>query len=112
MNIVDTLRLKFPDADFLTDIILRDDGDGTYIEQWNVVGTPKPTQAVLDQWAIDVDLEYRQDQAIQARKKEYPSEADLIVALWEDVVEGRPEARIALQASREATKLKSPIPTE
>ena len=48
----------------------------------------------------------------ELRKKEYfeqgiTTEA-LIIASWEDVVEKRPEARIALQTKREAIKLKYP----
>jgi len=42
------------------------------------------------------------------RRAEYPSINDMTVALWEDVVEGRPETRIALQIKREAIKIKCP----
>ena len=42
------------------------------------------------------------------RLSEYSSVSDLTVALWEDIVEGRPEARIALQKEREVIKLKYP----
>ena len=40
------------------------------------------------------------------RRAEMPSEHELIVALWEKVIEGRPEATTILQAKREATKIK------
>jgi len=42
------------------------------------------------------------------RRAEYPSTHDMTVALWEDIVEGRPEARIALQELRTAIKAKYP----
>ena len=42
------------------------------------------------------------------RRAEYPSINDMTVALWEDVVEGRPKTRIALQVEREAIKIKYP----
>lgn len=42
------------------------------------------------------------------RKPEYPSTDELVVALWEKVIENRPEAAVALQAKREAVKAKYP----
>ena len=44
----------------------------------------------------------------ELRVKEYPSTDELIVALWELVVENRPEASNLLQAKRELIKLKYP----
>ena len=40
------------------------------------------------------------------RRAEMPSEHELIVALWEKVIEGRPESATILQAKREAVKIK------
>jgi len=40
------------------------------------------------------------------RRAEYPSADELIVALWERVIEGRPESADILQAKREAVKIK------
>jgi len=42
------------------------------------------------------------------RRAEYPKTDELIVALWEKVIEGRPESVIILQAEREAVKIKYP----
>ncbi len=42
------------------------------------------------------------------RQKEYPSTNEMIVALWEDLVEGRPDEKNKLQTKREAIKLKYP----
>jgi len=44
------------------------------------------------------------------RRAEYPSIQDMIVALWEDIIEGRPESRIALQEKRVTIKEKYPKP--
>ena len=44
------------------------------------------------------------------RRAEMPSEHELIVALWEQVVEGRPKSAAILQAKREAIKIKFPKP--
>lgn len=47
----------------------------------------------------------------ELRAKEYPATDALVIALWERIVEGRPEASEALQAQRAATKAKYPKPT-
>jgi len=44
------------------------------------------------------------------RQEEYPSLNDLIVALWENVVEERAAAVISLEADRQAIKTKYPKP--
>ena len=44
----------------------------------------------------------------QLRKNEYPSINDLIVALWENVVEERASAVVSLEAKRQAVKTKYP----
>lgn len=44
---VNYLQEQFPNASFIKDIILQDDGDGPYIKYWGV-GAPKPTEAELN----------------------------------------------------------------
>ena len=46
----------------------------------------------------------------QLRKNEYPSINELIVALWENVVEERASAVVSLEADRQAVKTKYPKP--
>ena len=46
----------------------------------------------------------------RSRKEEYPSIHDLIVALWENVVEERAAAVVSLEAKRQAVKTKYPKP--
>lgn len=41
------LKNQFPNASFLKDIILQDDGDGPYIKHWGI-GSPKPTEQELN----------------------------------------------------------------
>jgi len=45
-NLATILIFLYPDIQFGTDVILRDDGDGPYIESWNYP-SPQPTQAEL-----------------------------------------------------------------
>ena len=91
------------------EIHLQDDGSGAYIATWNAP-EPQPTQAQLD--AVDADANSAEALAIihGNRKAEYPSLNDLIVALWENVVEERASAVISLEADRQAVKTKYPKP--
>ena len=70
------------DVDFLTDVIVRDDGDGVYISEWNITSKPKPTDEQLDACeteaqAIDAQIEY-----VQNRVAQYPSIGDQLDALF------------------------------
>lgn len=47
---------------------------------------------------------------IELRKAEYPTVEELIVALWESTVEGRPESAAELQGRRMVVKAKIPKP--
>lgn len=60
MNIYEILSLKFPDADFMSDIKLSDlgKGAGPFIKEWNIAGVALPDQKTLDQWAVDVSPAY------------------------------------------------------
>lgn len=71
MILQEILTLKFPNANFLNDIIIQDDGKGPYIRAWNVQNVPMPTQQDIKQWEQELNLTYRQTQARKGRK--YPS---------------------------------------
>lgn len=59
------------EVDFLKDVILQDDGEGTYIKEWNLDSPAKPTDAQLNALESDADdYEYNLDQ-IAKRKAEY-----------------------------------------
>ena len=49
---------------------------------------------------------------VPLRLRDYPSLDDLIVALWEQVVEDRPEAAIVLEEERQDVKVRFPNPSE
>ena len=67
----------------------------------------KPTQ----EW-LDSELKRQQDaydnDISRKRKEEYPSTDELIVALWEGVVEERMAAVTKLEGKRQAVKAKYP----
>ena len=84
MKINEILQLKYPNANFRKDIILRDDGDGViYIAEWNL-SDPRPTQADLNQWGTELDLPYRQKQAVL--KRQYPPIGDQLDMLYKDKI--------------------------
>lgn len=83
MQLYDILKFKYPDANFLQDIKLADYslGKGPEIQEWNLQD-PIPTQEDLDQWALEFDLQYRQQLAVQQRK--YPSIGDQLDMQYKD----------------------------
>ena len=70
-------------------------------------GDEKPTQEWLETELKSQQDAYDNDHA-RKRKEEYPSIDELIVALWEGVVEERMAAVTKLEAKRQAVKLKYP----
>jgi len=56
MNIIEILQLKFPNASFVTDYTVRDDGDGVlYIDKWHPSLGDVPTPELLSQWEDELN---------------------------------------------------------
>lgn len=72
MNIVELLLLKYPDIDFLKDVILRDEGEGVYIAEWNLED-PQPSLEELQEWKQDpvVVKQYEYENNKQINKEIY-----------------------------------------
>ena len=92
------------------EVTLKDDGDGNgaYIDVWDVSGKTKPTTVQLATYDAAEQAEYDAQEYARDRQAEYPSINDLIVALWENVVEDRTESATALETLRQAVKAKYP----
>ena len=90
-----------------TDFTLQNDGDGVYIKE-GVSDKPKPTTADIEVAHAEWQSEYDAQEYARNRKAEYPSIDDLIVALWEAVVEERMAAVTSLEGKRQAVKTKYP----
>ena len=45
------------EVDFLSDVLLQDDGSGPYIKEWNISGVSKPTDSQLNSYETAADLE-------------------------------------------------------
>ena len=102
------IQLGFkPEIDF----VLRDnsDGNGVYMYEWNS-SSPQPTVAEIESAYAEWQAEYDSQEYARNRQAEYPSINDLIVALWENVVEERASAVVSLEAVRQAVKAKYPKP--
>jgi len=68
-------------------------------------------QAIVDKWnnpTVDTSGDLRT--TADKRRTEYPSMDELVVALWEGVVEERMASITALEAVRQAVKTKYPKP--
>jgi len=93
--------------DPINDFVLQDDGSGTYIRDWNSA-SPQPSEAEIETAHAEWKAEYDAQEYARNRQAEYPSINDLIVALWENVVEERASAVVSLEAKRQAVKTKYP----
>ena len=94
-----------PDKDF----VLSDEGNGVFIKEWNSA-SPQPSESEIEtaesEWQAEQDAtQYQRD-----RQTEYPSIDELVVALWEGVVEERMASVTALEGLRQAVKAKFPKP--
>ena len=100
------IQLGFkPEIDF----VLRDnsDGNGVYMYEWNS-SSPQPTVAEIESANAEWQTEYDSQEYARNRQAEYPSINELIVALWENIVEERAASVISLEATRQAIKAKYP----
>ena len=90
------------------DFVLRDDGDGVvYVSEWKSA-QPQPSEAEIEAAHAEWQAEYDSQEYARNRQAEYPSLDDLIVALWEGVVEERMASVTQLEAVRQAVKTKYP----
>ena len=67
-----------------------------------------PTKEFLEAELKRKQEEFDSQEYARKRQAEYPSINDLIVALWENVVEERAASVISLEATRQAIKAKYP----
>ena len=89
------------------DFVLQDDGNGTYIRDWNS-SSDKPTTADIEAAHTEWQTQYDAQEYARNRSLEYPSIDELVVALWEGVVEERMAAVTSLEGKRQAVKAKYP----
>ena len=79
--------MKYPEADFSKDILLRMGEDNMTIEiyEWNLED-PMPTKDDLNKWAVEYDLAFRQKEATAVRP--YPSIGAQLDMMYHDAMNG------------------------
>ena len=99
MTIHDALQSLHPTAEW----VVRGD-----TLEWLDENVTAPTQTEIDAEVARLQAEYDSQEYARNRQAEYPSVTELIVALWENVVEERAASVISLEATRQAIKAKYP----
>jgi len=69
------------DVDFLSDVQLRDDGNGAYIHEWNL-DIAQPTDVQLDSYEDNANTQEALNTVRNNRKKEYPDIGDQLDDLF------------------------------
>ena len=69
-----------------------------------------PTWGDLENKLTELQAEYDAQEYARNRQQNYPNEHDLLIALWEKVVEGRSESVDALEVKRQEVKTAHPKP--
>ena len=95
------------EVDFLSDVLLQDDGQGAYIKEWNL-DIAKPTTTKLNSFDSAADLEERQNQVRATRKQAYGDIGEQLDMQYKDSLNGTTTWKDHVQAIKDA----NPIPTE
>ncbi len=98
------MQLGFtPEVDFS----LQNDGDGTYIREW-WSASPQPSEAEIETAHTEWQAEHDSQAYSRNRQAEYPSIDELVVAMWEGVVEERMASVTRLEELRQSIKTNYP----
>ena len=98
------IQLGFkPEVDFR----VSDNGSGAVIDVW-LSDSPQPSEAEIEAADAEYQAEYNSKAYARNRQAEYPSIDDLVVAMWEGVVEERMASVTRLEGLRQAVKTRYP----
>jgi hypothetical protein len=90
------------------DFDIKDDQAGrVWVRKW-MSNKPQPTDAEIEAAHAVWQVEHDSQEYARNRLAEYPSIDELVVALWEGVVEERMAAVTRLEGERQAVKAKYP----
>ena len=110
MNIVEITRLKYPGEIEKGNINFRQPADKILIGHWAVEGVPKPNEDDILAEAENYRFQYETNLAEQKRKAEYPSESEMIEAMWDHVVNSDSTKMYACANKKAAVDIKHPKP--
>ena len=77
-------------------------------ETYTIEGVTDSQEKEIENKATEILTRYTNDKYKRDRESLYPTKDDLIVALWEKVVEGRSESADALEVKRQSVKSSIP----
>ena len=81
---------------------------GDEVTSWLSPELTQPTEAEISAEQVRLQAEYDAQEYARNRQAEYPTINELVVALWEGVVEERMASVTALEGLRQAVKAKYP----
>jgi hypothetical protein len=103
IRLTEALKSLRPDAEF---VWVGHDYAGLI---WHDSSNP-PTEAEIETECVRLQAEYEANEYQRQRAAAYPGLDQLVVAMWESIVEGRGSAVADIQALREAVKSAFPKP--
>ena len=74
------------EIDFFTDVILRNDGNGAYIAEWNL-DIDKPTDEQLASYESTADITEKNDMAIMNRQTEYGTWSSQLEEIYDNGID-------------------------
>ena len=77
---------------------------------WEDESQIQPTEQELVTKTEELKAEYEAKSYARSRQQNFPNEHDLLIALWEKVVEGRSESADTLEVKRQEVKTAHPKP--
>ena len=73
------------EVDFLSDVLLQDDGNGAYIKEWNVSGVAKPTDSQLDSYETAANTDEANAVVDSTRKQAYGDIGEQLDEIYHDI---------------------------
>lgn len=73
------------EVDFLSDVLLQDDGNGAYIKEWNVDGVDKPTDSQLDSYETAANTDEANAVVDSTRKQAYGDIGEQLDEIYHDM---------------------------
>ena len=77
------------ESEFENNIVLQNDGSGSYIKTWNVSGVAKPSDSQLNAFSSDASKLDTNNGVRYTRKKSYGDIGDQLDLLYKDMLAGK-----------------------
>lgn len=106
ISLPELLTLKFPNINFDHEVTLADyaDGKGPVINQWNMVGIPRPDKATLAQWKSEVLEQWKQNKLNELNADKYKQLNDIDMKSIRALREGSADKLNELEAQAQAIR--------